>query len=253
MKKNRVAILLCFISLGVFFSIPFKTLEKLTQGRIPSIEAKKLEIELKNLQKEKKDLLNQLVSLENEINQLKNHEFEKNISLKEIENSISKYKLLNSQTNVEGPGVVIKIEPVKSDTSLQLSDVLLESNENKDQFNLQYCAECLLLITNILNSSDAEAICINNERIAFDTNIIFSKNTIIINDKKMTFPFEIKCIGNPKKLEQILNVKYGLIWQINSKNNFYIDVFHIDVEQKDNIFIPKYTKKIVYKYAKSLE
>ncbi|WP_165000429.1 DUF881 domain-containing protein, partial [Anaerophilus nitritogenes] len=226
MKKNSVAILLCFISLGIFFSIQFKTLEKLTKGRIPSIEAKKLEIEFKKLQKEKKELLNQLALLDYEINQLKNHELEKNISLKETENSISKYRLLSNQTNVEGPGVVIKIEGIKSNTL----DVLLESNENKDQFNLQWCAEYLLLIINILNSADAEAICINNERIALDTNIIFSKNTIIINDKKMTFPFEIKCIGNPKKLEQILNVKYGLIWQIKSKNNFYIKGLHIDVE-----------------------
>ncbi|QZY55031.1 DUF881 domain-containing protein [Crassaminicella profunda] len=235
MKKNSLAILICFIFLGILVSAQFKIVNQLTKGKISATEATKLELELQNLQGERKDLLNQLNSLDHVIAQYENYESEKDIFIKEIKNDMDQYKLINGQTNVKGPGIIIKFKNSELYRDIDMSS---------------YYPEYLLAIINILNASDAEAICINDERIISTTGITFlaDKNKLMINEKEMIPPFEIKSIGNPDKLESILNIKYGLIWNIHKEN-----IFELEIEKRNDIEIRRCSKKIELKYTKPSE
>jgi uncharacterized protein YlxW (UPF0749 family) len=228
-------ILLCFVFFGVLISVQFKVVNELTKGKISAVEANKLETQLKSLKEERKDLLNKLGSLDQEIAQYENDESQKDIFIKKIKEDIDQYKLINGQTNVQGPGVIIRFK---------------NSELYKDIDMASYYPEYLSAIINILNGADAEAISINDERIISTTGITFlaDKNKLIINEKEMVPPFEIKSIGNVDRLESILNIKYGLIWDIHKEN-----IFQLEIEKKDVVKIRRSSKKIIFNHTKPSE
>ena len=95
-----------------------------------------------------------------------------------------------------------------------------------------------------LKISGAEAISINDERIVNDTSIICSGNVIIVNDTKVSSPFEIMAIGSPELL-------YGNLDEtITRLNNSGIIV---DIKKQDNVKINKYDGVINFNYAKTVE
>ncbi|MCT4605910.1 MAG: DUF881 domain-containing protein [Marinisporobacter sp.] len=232
MKKNSFVILICFIFFGILASVQFKVVNELTKGKISAVEANKLEKELKSLKEERKELLNKIGSLDQVIDRYENDESQKDIFIKKIKDDIDQYKLVNGQMDVEGPGIIMRFK---------------NSELYKDIDMASYYPEYLSAIINILNGADAEAISINDERIISTTGITFleEQNKLIINEKEMVPPFEIKSIGNADRLESILNIKYGLIWDIHKEN-----IFQLEIEKKDFVKIGRSSKKIIFNYTK---
>ena len=237
MKKNGLALLALSFVLGMLIIIQFKTVEKSTGGIVSSQKAHQLALELKSLRDRKEIISKELKDLDNRIEEYKNTKSEGSI-VKNLKKDIKKYELLAGYTDVKGPGVVVNLK--EHSTGEQDSAILL--------YNYDY----ILSIINILKASGAEAISINNERIVSNTDMKLVVNNnitkLMINGNPYIPPFQIKCIGNSSTLDAALNLRYGIVWEL--RNNYKIDV---EVVKKDEINVPRFIKKINYKYSKPLE
>lgn len=239
MKKGNIILLLFSILLGMVIIMQLKSANMLTDGEISSKKAKYLKIELENLTQKKEKLLKEAEILEDVIEDYQKSEEEKDIVIKGIRNNIKKYKLISGETDVKGTGIAIQLKNV-------------ELNMETDMDIAPYYRDWLLMIINMLKASGAEAVCINDERIVSNTEIALVEteleSKIQINQKNMLPPFEIKCIGDPDKLESILNLKYGLIWNLKREN-----ILSIELEKKELVKIPKYSKQLAFKFAKPIQ
>ena len=237
MRKNDLALLVLSLILGMLIIIQFKTVEKTTGGIVSSQKARQLALELKSLRDRKEIIAKELNDLDTRIEEYKNTKSEGSI-VKNLKKDIKKYELLAGYSDVTGPGVVV---------DLKERDVPGEKREA-----ILYNYDYLLSTINILKASGAEAISINNERIVASTEMALIVNNnitkLMINGNPYIPPFQIKSIGNPRTLEAALNLRYGIIWHL--RNDLQIDV---EVTKEQEIKIPRFTKKIVYKYSKPLE
>jgi uncharacterized protein YlxW (UPF0749 family) len=100
----------------------------------------------------------------------------------------------------------------------------------------------ILTIINELNRSGAEVLAVNGQRIVNDTSISCSGYTIRINDQFFARPFEIKAIGDSKRMAAVLigPEGYGTLLQD------YGVIFKVTI--KDDMTIPKYSEEQSYEY-----
>ncbi|SHH12295.1 DUF881 domain-containing protein [Tepidibacter thalassicus] len=233
MKKNSLSLLILSFFLGMLLIIEFKTVDKTTGGLVSSQKANQLAIELKSLRDRKEALAKELKCLEDRIDEYKDSEAKKSVIVKNLKNDMKKYEILAGYTDVKGPGVLIKLEEAKG---------------SQDRNILLYNYDNLLRIINKLKAAGAEAISINNERIVSNTEIFLLGEKLMVNGDPIFPPFEIKCIGNPDTLEATLNLRFGVIWQL--RTDWDLD---ITIQKKENIEIPRYSKKVKFKYAKPVD
>ncbi|OPJ56860.1 DUF881 domain-containing protein [Alkalithermobacter paradoxus] len=233
MKQNKVIIFFLSILLGIIIMIQFKTIEKATGGVVSSQKSHQLAAELKSLRDRKEVLLRELRSVENRIEEYKNAEANESIVVKNLKNDIKKYENLAGYYDVSGPGIIVKLEEPKDSASSGI---------------LTYNYELLLALINKLNASGAEAISVNKERIIATTEIALSGENLLINGNPTIPPFEVRAIGDANTLEASLNLRYGIVWEIRT----YYGI-NVSIEKNQNIQIPRYSKRINFRYAKPVE
>lgn len=234
--KNKIALTLVCVILGVILAIQFKTVKK-TFGEgdyIPSQRSEVLVTELKKLKDEKEALQKELDKLENKVEQYEKGEADKNTVVEDLYSQLKEYKMLAGYEDVEGPGIILKLDDVKGD--YQYWDGSSTVVHNYDW---------LLQIISTLNAAGAEAISVNGQRYTSFTEIEAAGNHLMINGESSTTPVVIKAIGNPENLENALRMKGRIIWLIINEG-FPID---IQIQKQENVQIPKYTKIWEFRYA----
>lgn len=149
-----------------------------------------------------------------------------------LDQELEQAKTLLGLTDVTGQGVIVTL----TDTQEAL---------------YTYTADDLLQLINELKYAGAEAISINDNRIINLTDIaMISDSLIVMNGGKnrISSPYVIKAIGDPKYLISTLSIK----------NSGYIDQMEangmkIEVEEKNNIEIKAYSEEISSKYIMEVE
>ncbi len=155
---------------------------------------------------------------------------------------INKFKLVYS--SVIGK-IDIQEELEKNEILLGITDIygegiILTINDGSD---ITHQEDIVVLFDEIKNAG-AEAISINEKRITNSTYIYCDGNVILVDGQKLQAPFTIKAIGNKNDL------KIALL-----RNKGYVEVLQragleVNIEEKEQIQIPRYRGKIFEKYEK---
>jgi len=232
--RSKIAITLVCIILGIILAIQFKTVNQTADGIIPTQRSQQLTIELKKLQDERETLRVELDKLEDRVKQYEKGEAEKNSYVDNLYTDLEKYRMLAGYEAVEGPGITVEINDPEME--VQFGDETSTIVANYD---------FLLQIISILNTAEAEAISINDQRYVSITEIEPAGHHIEINGVSFAAPFIIKAIGKPDTLESALRIKGGLVSQM--ENWYNLD---IQTRQEQSITIPKYRKIKEFRYAK---
>ena len=96
---------------------------------------------------------------------------------------------------------------------------------------------------NELRDAGAEAISINNERITNISDVVdISDRYIMVNGNRIASPYIIKAIGDKTYLKSALTIRNGY-YDIKQKAEYTIDI-----QEKANIKINKYSKEVTLKY-----
>lgn len=208
------SVVICSIFLGILISIQFKTINLENEGMTTSKKGEQLLLELKSLKTVENSLKEQINTIKKEIDKYKDGD-------DILKAEINYYEELAGYTDNNGPGITIK----------------LINNGSEDSIIYNY--DLILSIINKLNSAQATAISINEERIVFDTYLNLKEDGLYINDTKVKEPITINAIGDKDTLESALKIKYGIAWEIEKYYNY-----KVDIKSDNNISINGYDKKI---------
>lgn len=235
MKKfsGMIVIGLLALFIGLVISIQITTTQGSDQGGlVPVAKAQGYLEQLKQVRAEKDDALQELNQLEDRLNKIEQEKSDEDFFLKGIVSDMEKYKMAAGVVDVRGPGVVITVDdPISTEEFTDEYSVIM----------LRY--ELLLSLVNKMKDAGAEAISINGQRIIVTTEISLAGDNVNINTVPTAPPYIIKAIGNPETIESTLTIRFGVIEQMKSYG------LRIDIEQKEEIEIPRYSGIIKYRYA----
>jgi len=222
------------ISIGltalVFVAIMFTQFKTVEQTDIMAIETMR-ETELRT----------EIASWKSKYDEMQTKIKETELLIEEYQNTINNNKDANDAlkiekektdlqlgyTNVEGEGIIIKLEDTEEKTIT-----------TKD----------FMLLVNYLREAGAEAISINEERIVNTTEIAnINQRFILVNDRKIESPYEVKVIGNQKYLESALTIKNGFYDSMISSEKT------VSYETSNKIKIPAFDGEIEITYAENVE
>lgn len=143
-----------------------------------------------------------------------------------VKKELEQVNLILGKTDVEGPGITIKIE----------ENPEAEAAVTSDNLNM---------IVNSLKEAGAEAISINEERIVNMTDIVTVNTTIIrVNQQRIIASYYIKAIGNQAYLE-------GALLGNGGEADKLIKIGHnVTIDKSNKVEIPKYSKELKTKYIK---
>ncbi|HSQ88054.1 DUF881 domain-containing protein [Romboutsia sp.] len=217
-KTAYKSLVICSIILGIFISLQLKTINIENNGMTTSKKGQQLAVELRRLKKEEKNLRLEIDTIKESIDEYKGTQGDN-----KLKSEIKKYEILAGYTNVQGPGIEVKIK--------QNKDINSDSNQS-----IIYNYDLLLSMINKLNSAQANAISINGERIVANTYIHLKEDNLFINDIKITQPILIKAIGKPETLASALQIKYGIVWEMEKYYNM-----DIQINKKENLKINRHS------------
>lgn len=232
-KITYKSVVVFSVILGVFISLQLKTINIENNGMTTSKKGEQLAVELKGLKKEENELKQEIEVIKKNIDKYKGESGDDALKAE-----INKYEALAGYTDVSGTGIEIKINPANNENNL--------TNQNTDNVSqsIIYNYDLLLSMINKLNSAQANAISINGQRVVYNTYFNLEEDGLYINDIKINEPIIIKVIGDADTLASALQIKYGIVWEIEKYYNY-----KVEIEKKQDMTINRYSEKIDIKYS----
>lgn len=199
------SLFICSIILGILISLQIKVLNIENNGMTTSKKGQELSIELKQLKNEEEKLNMEIKSIKSNIDRYK-----KNNGSSALKEELKDYETLAGYNIVEGEGI----------------EIIIGDNENtkNGQSNIVYNYDLFLSMINKLNSAQANAISINGERIVNESYFTIKQDNLYLNNTILEEPFIIKAIGNPDTLSSSIQIKYGIVWEMENYYNIKVDV-----------------------------
>lgn len=220
---------ICFVLAYVMF-MQFRTIEETNITQIENMRETELSEKLASWKEKYEE-----ASLKLEETNAKLEEYKQKREANEEATELLNKELVQAQTiagltDVKGDGVIITY----------IEDTNTESGKIRDSD--------LIELVNELKLAGAEAISINDQRITnmseiININVEDGKYFILVNKKRVTSPYTIKAIGDPKYLESALTTKtIGFVTRHDNAT----------LQRENNIIIGKYNGDIKIKYSKEV-
>lgn len=216
----RSFLTILFIGFGVLISMQIRSLPaKVTDPVAPYLSLKETKSELVT---EQDQLKNEITSLRQQTEQIQ-QEKEKNVLTAVEIKTFDQKKAKAGLSRLNGSGVIIKIDDSpKSDVS---EDSIVHAADLRD-------------IINLLWSAGAEGISINGQRVVQSTAVDCIVNTVLVNNVRLTNPFQIEAIGQSDELESNLNdviilsgihervSEYGLVFEVSKNSDITLPIYN---------------------------
>ncbi len=208
-KKRSISITIVCILLGFILSWQYKSIYINSQTqRDHNVRLEDLMGEVISLQKNNEDLREKVLELQAQRRQYERDMGDKGLIEQNLKKELSVARLIAGMTDVRGSGIMITLEGKVTDADI-------------------------LSVVNELRASEAQAIAVNNQRIISTSEVRKGGNTIVVNQRRIARPYEIKAIADPDKLENALEMAGGVFDTLKFYNISY------EIEKKDDLFIPK--------------
>lgn len=237
-KRNVMIFLLClFVGFGLVLQ------DRASAGQLLYISPKAISDITTTIESEKKSLEDTKILVEEAQAELEDYENQETqspdtqpILIEKLEKEALKYGMYTAAYDLEGPGVVIRID-----------DGTRDLFEGEDLNNLLVHDVDILLIINDLKRNGAEAISVNGERLTENSAVICSGYTVEINNTRYARPFVIRAIGDGARMTSSL---IGLGGYGTSLKDWGV---LFEVELSDQVFIPAFRQGIQYKYMEKVQ
>jgi uncharacterized protein YlxW (UPF0749 family) len=154
---------------------------------------------IQRLEAEQSELKKQIAQLRAEVVSRQQQFAADRTTLSGLQEELERQQVVAGVTDVKGPAVRVLLDDSSSRVAIEDDPAYYIVHE----YHLRD-------VVNLLWKSGAEAIAINGERLVGTSSIYCVGSTIMINDTRMSPPFEITAIGNPNALEDALNNSLSL-------------------------------------------
>ena len=235
MKKTAIILGSVCLILTIAIFIQIKTVESITNEEGISLnDNSELKDEVLRWRQAYRDAYNQLEDAEERLEEARTQAATDNIVDAEVENQIKRNNALLGLTEVKGSGVIIRLDENREANEEEIIDLNSYLVHEGD----------LIHIINELYNAGADAISINGKRIVNTTSILCDGNIIRVNDEIVGVPIEIKAICYPQALYN-LKRKGGYLSLMVSGGVI------VEMEESDDITIPKYEGVYKYEYIQT--
>ena len=133
-------------------------------------------------------------------------------------------------TDLVGPGVTVVLSPQPDEDPRSGLYSIRDSD--------------LLKIINDLRGAGAEAISINQQRILATSEVRESGRHINVNLVRLAPPYTVCAIGNASMLKSSLEIKYGVIEDLQGRG------ISVILEDSEDVFVPAYSGTMRFDFAK---
>lgn len=214
--------------------VQIKTIEEATDkvGGSNLRDSSGLKDQLVSLQGEYQSLYRELENREKKLEEVRQNASNRNEADSQNEAEIKNNQILLGQTEVSGPGLIIRLNEDREVNSSEVIDISKYLVHEED----------LLYIVNELFNCGADAISINDQRIIGTSSILCDGNIIRVNGEMVGVPITIKAIGSPEGMEGAL-LRPGGYLQLMANEGV-----KASTERSENITIPKYEGIYSYEY-----
>jgi uncharacterized protein YlxW (UPF0749 family) len=184
----NVAIIMASIVLGFLLTAQFRS----TAARLPAREQSRLATAetVKRLEDEQRSLKERITELRAQVTALQRAS-DANVSAQAVAADLDKQRLLAGLVAVRGPGILVALDDSARmiGPAEDANNYIIHDYELRDVISLMWLA-------------GAEAISVNGERVTAISSIYCVGSTILVNDTRLSPPYEVRAIGDPATLEQ---------------------------------------------------
>jgi uncharacterized protein YlxW (UPF0749 family) len=231
---RNISMLAVGLTLGLLLSLAWRPL---TRDRIAEIRPVSGEVwlSIERLETEQRELKTTLVELRRELAERQQAAAANTDRLQALQAELDRQKLLAGLTPVQGPGVLVTLDD--SDAAVlpgaDPGAYLIHEYDLRD-------------IVNLLWMAGSEAIAINGERLVSNSSIICLGSTVMVNDTRLSPPYFIRAVGNPRVQQDYLrNPSY--LEQLKEKQRLH--GLRFDIEGVPTVSLPAYTGGFPVQYA----
>ncbi|ACD22938.1 DUF881 domain-containing protein [Clostridium botulinum] len=220
-SKQTFLIFLTTLILGISISTNINLGEIQSFVELNAKQYKDAIEERANLYKEIGNLKENNIEIKDKINDYMKEDEKNDKILEDMKAQILDYELFVGSSQVEGPGIVLKINDasinLEQDSQFEVADKIFHDND-------------MALVLNELRKAGAEAISVNNHRVSPWTGVICNWAFIGFDDNTMeSAPFSIYAIGDPEKLKTALLEDGSHVKELIIRN------LYVEIEEKDKI------------------
>lgn len=219
-EKGKIVVtitigIMCFILTYVML-IQFRTIEQTDITSIETMREEELRTQMASWKSKYEETQTQLEETQTKIEEYKEKEANSQNAAEILEKELVQSNILVGKTDVEGEGI----------------EITLKDGE------YAVTATDLIRLVNELRLAEAEAICINEERVINLTDIVDVSSFVVVNGQRLSSPFIIRAIGNQKYLESGLTAKGGFLDMMEDEGK------NMSIHALNNVEVPKYKGEI---------
>ena len=221
--KYKFFIFIASLIIGFLGSINFNINSMSSLFKMNAQEYKNASEERNMLYESISDLKEENYNLKDQYNSYINDENDSTDIVESMSSQLNDYYTIGGLTEVEGPGIVVKIEDGDY-------DIHTDSQEEVNRRTLHDID--VAMVINELRYIGAEAIALNSYRILSNTGVTCNWAFIGFEDESMEMaPFYFYAIGDPEQLETAIKAEGSYI------NELMIRKLKIEVNTMENIII----------------
>jgi len=227
--------LLVGLTLGLLLSLVRQPLAGTTAAS-PEAGASRIQVSVQRLEAEQQALKAELADLRQELVERQQQIAASSDRLQALKAETDRQRLLAGLTPVQGPGVVVILD----DSAIQIPPGADPNAYLIHEYDLRD-------IVNLLWMAGSEAVAINDERLVSHSSIYCVGSTVMVNSTRLSPPYLIRAIGNPRVQQDYLrNPSY--LTALKEKQRLY--GLRFDVTAIANLTLPAYSGGFLIRYAR---
>lgn len=191
---------------------------------------------VQRLEDEQNDLKEQIGSLRAEIASFQADLSKRKVTLSGISDELERQKMAAGFVPVKGKGLKVTLN--------DSSETAIAEGEDPEKYLIHEYD--LRDVVNSLWAAGAEAVSVNQERIVGVTSIYCVGSTIMVNDTRMSPPYEIRAIGDPSSLLAAVEGSEELA-QLRARAGSYKLGF--EIEEAGEVVLPAYSGSFILKVS----
>lgn len=232
---NNLALLAVGLTVGLLLATSWRVPAGTHAGEANDRE-ERIYLSIERLEAEQRDLRETLGSLRRELSDRQSAAEAESDRLEALRAELERQQLLAGLTEVHGPGVRIILDDSAANppSGADASPYLIHEQDLRD-------------IVNLLWMAGSEAIAINDERLVASSSIYCVGSTVMVNSTRLSPPYAIRAIGNPRVQQDYLrNPSYLPI--LKEKKRIY--GLRFDVDAQASLMLPAYRGAFLTEYAR---
>jgi uncharacterized protein YlxW (UPF0749 family) len=235
---RKFSILLVGLTLGLLIAVTWQPSVKSSAGTVDSQDSR-IQLSIQRLETEQQELKSEIAVLRQELADRQQAAAAHTDRLQVLKVELDRQQLLAGLTSVQGPGVVVTLD----DSTVQIAPGADPHAYIIHEYDLRD-------IINLLWMAGSEAIAINDERMVSTSSIYCVGSTVMVNNTRLSPPYLIRAIGNPRIQQDYLR-NTSHLQELKTKQRLYGLLF--EVKEVANLTLPGYSGGFPVQYARPAE